>query len=300
MRSSRGSLSLSCLVICLLLLLLVQLPLLWGIREQERLRDFWRGYQLRLLCGSVLQVRDSLPPGEYVFYEGLLLPGKEPVTVTGLSKDSEDGLINLLELSATAANHAGAVQRLRRLQLSFSQNQRQLGEEGWALASINLTGTEYLPEEAKYTSIEEVTVPQVSFLENIGLDNLSSKSAEINGLSNRFYYLPTNSLLTLSSTKPFYGSAVIINHSNIKIGSGSHFPDRLVLLNDKGDITLQQGVRLDKALVMSPGTVIIAKNCRINGLVIAKNIILEGTSTFTADAEVVAPFTSAAFQSLLL
>lgn len=55
MHSAKGSISLPCLLAALLLALSVQLCLLYAVKGYEAEKDFLRGQQLRLLCGSVLQ-----------------------------------------------------------------------------------------------------------------------------------------------------------------------------------------------------------------------------------------------------
>ena len=53
MHSAKGSISLSCLLAALLLALSAQLCLLYAVKGYEAEKDFLRGQQLRLLCGSV-------------------------------------------------------------------------------------------------------------------------------------------------------------------------------------------------------------------------------------------------------
>lgn len=55
MHSAKGSISLPCLLAALLLALSAQLCLLYAVKGYEAEKDFLRGQQLRLLCGSVLQ-----------------------------------------------------------------------------------------------------------------------------------------------------------------------------------------------------------------------------------------------------
>ena len=61
MHSAKGSISLPCLLAALLLALSAQLCLLYAVKGYEAEKDFLRGQQLRLLCGSVLQGYRSKP-----------------------------------------------------------------------------------------------------------------------------------------------------------------------------------------------------------------------------------------------
>lgn len=81
MHSAKGSISLPCLLAALLLALSAQLCLLYAVKGYEAEKDFLRGQQLRLLCGSVLQAigQKPQPAGTQLCYEGELQPGNEPV-----------------------------------------------------------------------------------------------------------------------------------------------------------------------------------------------------------------------------
>ena len=70
MHSAKGSISLPCLLAALLLALSAQLCLLYAVKGYEAEKDFLRGQQLRLLCGSVLQAigQKPQPAGEQLCY----------------------------------------------------------------------------------------------------------------------------------------------------------------------------------------------------------------------------------------
>ena len=55
MHSAKGSISLPCLLASLVLALSSERGLLYAVMCYEADKDFLRGQQLRLLCGSVLQ-----------------------------------------------------------------------------------------------------------------------------------------------------------------------------------------------------------------------------------------------------
>ena len=88
-----------------------------------------------------------------------------------------------------------------------------------------------------------------------------------------------------------------MNKSGIEIGAGCSFPNRVAMYSQKGNITIGDNVRMDKALIHAYGTVTIGTGCKIKGLILANKIILKGASTFSADADVVAPFASCAFMN---
>ena len=289
MHSAKGSISLPCLLAALLLALSAQLCLLYAVKGYEAEKDFLRGQQLRLLCGSVLHAigQKPQPAGTQLCYEGELQPGNEPVKVTSESSYSSDGQIDYLKVSAVAANHVGAVQRLHRLRVSFSPEMRKLAAKS-VLAGRSLTGGEYLQQAALYTSTEEVRLPQISFLQNKCAASLNKRTTEENGLSARFYYLRSNTSLSL-------GATLIANKLSINIAPGSCYPDRIVLISEEGDITLGDGTKMAQALLLAKGTVTIGAGCRLNGFVLADKIVLRGTADLTPDTGAVEPMLTPAF-----
>ena len=295
MHSAKGSISLPCLLAALLLALSAQLCLLYAVKGYEAEKDFLRGQQQRLLCGSVLQTLGCAPQpaGEQVCYEGELQPGNEPVTVTSESSYSSDGQIDYLKVSAVAANHVGAVQRLHRLRVSFSPEMRKLAAKS-VLAGRSLTGSEYLQQAALYTSTEEVRLPQISFLENKCAASLNKRTTEENGLSARFYYLRSSTSLRLGS-KGLQGATLIADKFSINTAPGSYYPDRIVLISEEGDITLGDGTKMAQALLLAKGTVTIGAGCRLNGFVLADKIVLRGTADLTPDTGAVEPMLTPAF-----
>lgn len=295
MHSAKGSISLPCLLAALLLALSAQLCLLYAVKGYEAEKDFLRGQQLRLLCGSVLQSigQTPQPAGTQLCYEGELQPGSEPVKVTSESSYSSDGQIDYLKVSAAAANHVGAVQRLHRLRVSFSPEMRKLAAKS-VLAGRSLTGGEYLQQAALYTSIEEVRLPQISFLQNKCAASLNKRTTDENGLSARFYYLRSNTSLSLGS-KGLQGATLIANKLSINTAPGSYYPDRIVLISEEGDITLGDGTKMAQALLLAKGTVTIGAGCQLNGFVLADKVVLRGTADLTPDTCAVEPMLTPAF-----
>ena len=297
-KGERGSISLYLLVVSLLMTLLTHMALLWSQREFGKTKQRLLEQQLRQLNNSYfLNLKDSsLAPGQYQCFAGVLQPGSEPVEIIAKSEDSTDGLINFFQVQGTAANLGSAVQRLCRLSLNFSESQRLLAGQ-YALASKTVTGLEYLPQEAVYkqASIEEVKLPQVRFFYNKAASAMTADEAVSEGLSRHFNYLDLDKSFVFKNNSMLLGETVFVNKSSIEIGSGCTFADRVAIYSQKGNIIIGNNVRMNKALIHSYGTVSIGTGCTINGLIIANKIILKGTSSFSADADVVAPFVSCAF-----
>ena len=294
----RGSISIYLLLVALLLALLAQLGLLCCRQMLEKSRQGLLKQQLRRLNNSCfLKLKDAeLTPGDYLCFEGVLRPGQEVVAVKATSSQSSDGLINFLEVKGTAPNVNGAVQGLCQLTLRFSEPQRLLAEQ-YALVSKTATGLEYLAQEGVYkqASTEEVKLPEVRFFFNKAASDITADVAISEGLSRHFTYLDADKSFAFKSNSRLPGATVFVNKGSIEIGSGCSFPDRLVMYSQKGNILIGDNVRMSKALVHAYGTVSIGTGCTINGLIIANKIIFKGTSSFSADADVVAPFASCAF-----
>lgn len=297
-KGERGSISLYLLVVALLMALLAHMALLWSQREFGKTKQRLLEQQLRQLNNSYfLNLKDSsLAPGQYQCFAGVLQPGSEPVEIIAKSEDSTDGLINFFQVQGTAANLGSAVQRLCRLSLNFSESQRLLAGQ-YALASKTVTGLEYLPQEVVYkqASTEEVKLPQVRFFYNKAASAMTADEAVSEGLSRHFNYLDLDKSFVFKNNSTLLGETVFVNKSSIEIGNGCTFADRVAIYSQKGNIIIGNNVRMNKALIHAYGTVSIGTGCTINGLIIANKIILKGTSSFSADADVVAPFVSCAF-----
>lgn len=294
----RGSISIYLLLVALLLALLAQLGLLCCRQMLEKSRQGLLKQQLRRLNNSYfLKLKDAeLTPGDCLCFEGVLRPGQEVVAVKATSSQSSDGLINFLEVKGTAPNVNGAVQGLCQLTLRFSEQQRLLAEQ-YALVSKTATGLEYLAQEGVYkqASTEEVKLPEVRFFYNKAASNTTANMLVSEGFTRRFTYLDWESSFVFSKQARLIGATVFVNKAGIEIGSGASFPDRIAMYSQKGNITIGDNVRMDKALLHAYGTITIGTGCKIKGLIIANKIILKGASEFSADADVVAPFVSCAF-----
>lgn len=298
MAKMRGSISLVCLIIVLILLGIVQVMLHWSMQENRRACDYLRNVQLRILCGSVFNGKrdELLPYGEKQCYKGLLQPNDDIVTVTCKSSYSSDELINFLEVSAAAANHVGAVQRLRRINVRFPQEQQRIASE-YALASCILEGQEYLAEKTIYTSLEEVKLPQIDFLKKKCPSTLTVKSVEEEGFNARFYFLEdNNTILQLGSSKPAKGDTLIASQRDVNISANSVFPNRLVLIGSKS-IIIGENVKLENVVIMAKDTVRINSGCQINGFITAKRIVLTGVSEFSRNIDALQPISTPAYST---
>jgi hypothetical protein len=295
MVSERGAIGLPCVVLALVLLLCAQLVLLYAGKAYERELDFIRGQQLRQLCASIFLAKSEAlqPAGEELCYEGMLQPGKLVVQATCQSRYSTDGQVNFLEVKASAAD-VGAVQHMCRLQVNFSTSLQKMAAAS-CLAARKLEGADYLSQAALYTSIEEVTLPEVSFLKGRCPNAVNQKTVEEEGFSSRFYYINTNSTLSLGSSKGLRGQTLLAKQGFITIPAGAQFPDRLVLISENGDITLGSNVKLSQALVMAKGTVTIGAGSSINGFVLANNIVLKGNVALTPDIGATASIATPAY-----
>lgn len=299
MNRERGSISLGLLVVCVVLALGAQLALLWSGQEAKRTGETLLNKQLRVLCVSAFR---SLPPtglpaGEWELCRGSLRPSQGEVVVTGKSEYSDDGLINFLEVSAAVVNQTSAVQRLRRLRVEFAPCQQELAAN-YALASKVIEGSEYLASGELYIQAtdEEVKLPAVEFFQNRSALSITPADVKTQGLSTQFTFLPSSSAFSFAATSsPMKGATVLGTQGSISIGKGCSFPERLVLVSRRGNIVISQNVSMAKALVIAYGNVTVEAGCKINGLIIANRIILKGASTFTKDADVVAPFVSTAY-----
>lgn len=294
MARQRGSMGLLLLVVMLVVAMLVNLVLPAALREQKCEQEAALSSKLRLLCGSAMDcLWEQRPPqGMAQVLEGVLEPGAEPVTVSCRSLWSADELIYCLETEALLPNHAGAVQGLRRLEFNLPTVFQTWAGQYALVAQKPLQGAEYLTTEGIYTSNEEVIFPQASFLQGKGSSVLTPKHLQTDGLGAIFYYIPQSSVLELP-TGNIAGSGVIINRGRIAIPAGARFYDRVLLMSEAGGITIGKNAQLDKALLIAYGTVTVEAGCVVNGLIAANRIILKGASSFTADADVVAPFASA-------
>lgn len=252
-------------------------------------------YKLRLLCGTAMDAlwQEHLPTGIYDIASCRFLPENCLVGVTCESRWSDDKLFYYLKTEAAADGLVGAVQQLRKVEASFPSSFREWGGRYALVSRGDILGAEYL-QEGLYASNEEVVIPSFGFLYQISTAPQSQESVFADGLAPFIRYSKSSTALGFPSCD-VHGEGFIINHGSINLPPRIHFYDRLVLVSEAGNLRIGAGAILDKALIIAYGTVTIEPGCRVNGLIIAKQLEVQGSSEFSADADVVAPFTSACY-----
>lgn len=298
MNRERGNISLVLLVVGLFLAALSYLAMVCVSRAVDFEQDYWRGRQLRWLCGSVMEtlVQQKLEAGKGVLLEASLHPGNIPAKLNRRVVYSADGHFRHIELRAEAGE---ASQSLKHILFQLDEEKLAQAQGHMLISGKGLLGTEFLPDGEIYTSAEEVILPQVSFLKNtseakMSISDLAMDDVRQYGLVNRFYYLTgTSSPTTFTKNLRVYGTAVIATEGSIIIESGCQFFDRVIFLV-RGTLTIKDNVQLPQALAISYGKVTIGAGCKIGGVIFSgSNIDLQGSSELIHDENVVAPFSSA-------
>lgn len=298
MSKQRGNISVILLVIGLFLAAVAHLAMTFVQRHVQLEEDYWRGRQLRWLCGSVITrlAQEKLEAGEGTPLSVIIHPGNLPATVTSKVNFSDDGLFRNLEVQAKAGEH---IYNLRQLQFQIEEAMLGQARQYMFISRKELLGKEFLPVETIYTSTEEVMIPQIDFLKNTGeakrsISSLSMDDVKQYGLDNRFYYLTNGSApLTFSKNLKVYGTAVVATEGSVILETGCQFFDRVIFLT-KGNLIIKDNVKLPQSLIVAYGKVTVGTGCEIGGVVFSdSNIELLGSSKLTHDAEVVAPFVSA-------
>ena len=263
-KCERGSISIYLLITTVVLALTAQMALLWSKQELEKRQQVLLHQQLRLLTNSVFHKLKTkeLAAGQYQCFNGTIWPGNEPVTVAAKSETSSDGLISFLEVKGTAANHAGAVQRLCQITLDFADAPRAWAGQ-YALASRTAEGLEYLQQEGIYiqASREEVQLPAVDFLNQRAAGSITAAELANEGMNRHFNYIPSDSGFAFTRGSTLAGETTFVNRGSIVVNANCVFPDRLALYSQKSGITIGDNVRMDKALLLAYGTVTIGTGC---------------------------------------
>ena len=296
MAKERGSGSILLLICCLFFALVLQLFIGRTVRDAGVELEVIRDYKLRLLSSSAMDSLWDSRPSAGQYQVASLQEGKEKFIVECTSRTSEDGLIYWLEVAALASNHAGAVQRLCRIALTFPEQYKTLGATHALVSKNPLQGAEYLAEEGLYTS-EEVPFPQADFLQGKAVGHCSTETLQTDGVPRQIHYSAGSTSINIPGGE-LHGSGAFVNYGNISVAQGCHLYDRVILFSDGGNIYLGRNSALDKALVICQGRVTVEEGCSLRGLVIANEILLKGAAGFTADPDVVAPFESACFLSV--
>lgn len=297
---SQGSISVLLLIVCTFILLSAQLALYMTSNEYKRTLEDLRRRQLRLLCYSAIEAVDTsvLTEGTGCLADAVLEPGGDAAKLTYVSEHSSDNCFYGLELKAE--DKSGLVSRLSRYDFFLPEKLAQLGRQYPLIYKNRIVGTEYLSGSDVYTSNEEVLVPQVEFLRNVGLSPVNDESITKKGFNSRFYYVKDKSSgrnFTFSSGSIFYGSTVFGCQGNIKIGADSKFPGRMVFIARKGNVELGSNVQMDNVVIIADNTVSVGAGCRIKGVIYADTIRIKGKAVFLKDENLVAQISSKRFIS---
>ena len=290
MNNERGSITLPCIIIAAIMLALASSLLVFTTREYEHTRSYVRSRQLRLLTLSTLEQAERFADGRQVLLEKIFLPDKDKVVLILNKTQSSDGLIKQAEVLAEATRHNGAMQGFRQLKFQLASEQQALVRE-YAMIGKRFTGLEHLDAEARYIQAQEVSLPQVSFMEALN-SSVTANNIAIDGFSSAFYYI--NGTFTFpSGGKTLSGSTVFVTRGNMLINANTRFPGRVALISHKGMITINKNCRFDNALLMAQSGVYLKEGCNFTGCIIAPSIVVEGRGHFTPSAAVAEPFISA-------
>ena len=291
MNNERGSITLPCIIIAAIMLALASSLLVFTTREYEHTRSYVRSRQLRLLTLSTLEQAERFADGRQVLLEKIFLPDKDKVVLILNKTQSSDGLIKQAEVLAEGARHNGAMQGFKQQKFQLAPEQQALVRE-YAMIGKRFTGLEHLDAEARYIQAQEVSLPQVDFMQEALNSSVTANNIAIDGFSSAFYYI--NGTFTFpSGGKTLSGSTVFVTRGNMLINANTRFPGRVALISHKGMITINKNCRFDNALLMAQSGVYLKEGCSFTGCIIAPSIVIEGRGRFTPSAAVAEPFISA-------
>lgn len=289
MNKQQGSITIPCLLAALLLLSFSAGVMVFTAREYEHTKSYLVNRQLRLLASSVFKQAENVSYGKTELLEVFIYPDREKVVLTLEKTKSSDELISMTEVTAEAVSHAGAMQRFRQCSFRLTPAQQALVQEN-ALIGVRFQGLELLNAEARYIQAQEVSLPQISFLQTLRSDTTASNIAN-DGLNAGFYYI-NGSFTFPKGGKTIAGSTVFAASKNIEIDTNTRFTGRVAFISEKGMISISKNCRFDNALLIAPN-VLIQEGCKLSGCIISPSIIIRGTGSFTPSAAVAEPFVSA-------
>lgn len=287
MNNERGSITIPCLLTSFLLLALATGLLCFSTREYEHTRAHIRSRQLRLWAASALVRAAAIDAGQQVLGEHVFYPDNDKVRLILNKTSSSDGLVSKTEVAAKPAKHVGAEQRFKQFHFRLDEEQQALGAE-YAMIGKQISGTELLPAETRYIQAQEVSLPQVDFMQELNSAPTAKEIAD-DGLNASFYYI-SNAFAFPTGGKTIAGSTVFAVRNNMTIYANTRFTGRVVLISRKGTITIGKNCRFDNALIMAAGGVTVQEGCRVNGCIISPNIVIKGSGTFIPYAAATAPF----------
>ena len=289
MNKEQGSITLPCLLLAFLLLALSAGALVFTTRAYEHTKSYIINRQLRLVASSVFKNTEAFSDGQTVLLETAAYPEKERVVVTLNKTRSSDGLICKTEAAAEAVSHVGAMQRFMQCGFRLTSEQQALVKEN-ALIGVRLQGLEQLNAETRYIQAQEVSLPQISFLQFLN-SNTTAASIASEGLNSGFYYI-NGSFTFPTGGKTIAGSTVFAANRNIEINANTSFTGRVAFISEKGVINVSKNCRFTNALLLAPN-VVIQEGCELTGCIISPSIVIQGSGSFTPSAAVAEPFISA-------
>ena len=292
---NKGSISISILIGSLFLAALTQTILIFSMHTKSSALEELEDYQLRKLCGSIAKRFEThtITDGTETWPDVILEPGHHKVKVIQTLENSDDALLSYMTIGAISNNDHSFY--MRKLTVNLPNIVKEKVKDYPIIYKNSISGTEYLNNRPLYTSTKEEVMPLFKFLNTKAISSLMPEDAIQDGLSSRFYYLPTNTTFSFKSNSKIHGSTVFVNAGNINIASNCIFYDRIMLVSGAGNITIGKNVNFKKAVIIARGTISIDSDSKINGLIIGNQVILKGPITLSPDEEVVTPFSSTYF-----
>lgn len=299
----KGSIGLLLLWCCCFITLIVSLAS-YFLTEAHRLqRQKLQQLQLRTLAGSAiihLAQQSTLQEGTHRLGAVTLYPGKLSATLDYGYLKSRDNSFNFLYTRAATSQDSSYFQK------SYFQPSEEiysLTQNYGVIATYGITNSKYLPQGTLYTSNREFTLPSFELLEQFSQSSLDQEAWHANGGRGSFILIRNSTTPTrLSYVKetPIVGGTLLLaSRGDLILEKNFHASEQLILITDRGIITLEDNVTLNKALIISGGRLTIGKNCKINGIIMAHDrIVLQGNCNITRDTDVVAPFVSPIISSL--
>lgn len=294
---TRGSISLSLILICCFLsLIAVLIMYLFQEAYETKLLQI-RLLQLRTLAGSAitnLAKQSTLEEGTHRLGAVTLYPGKLPATLDYSYQVSNDKCFAHLSTRAATSKEYS---RFQKFYFYPSWELQQLAEAYGIVCTYGVKNSQYLPQGTLYTSNGNFNVPALDLLTVYGKTSLDQEEFLNNGGNGSFVYINSSSSQTrlpyVAATPVTKGTLLLASHGNILLEKNFHAADRLILITDRGTITLEDNVTLDAALIISRGSLTIGKNCKLRGsFMVQDRVVLQGSCKITQDPSVVAPFES--------
>ncbi len=285
-----GSAATALLITGLFLAGAAQLAAWYCAGEYAASAAYLRGYQLRSLCASYMEMLgggNAAAAGETM--QVVLQPGSVAATVRSEVRYNGDSMLRLLKVTATSGSDEYV---LNQTVFSLPERDMDLGRSYALLSAREVSGTEYLPAGTAYLSRQEVILPRADYFKTWSMSGLNMETLSTIGLCGRPYYLESNSDLKISANTKIYGGGIIAANGNIVIGRNCRFSERVILLSTRG-ITLENGVNIPEGLLLAHGKITIGSGCTLGGAALAGgNIEINGQLHLTHKPEIFRPYVS--------